>query len=97
MWMGLPVYATLEPYESVALGAFLPMLVPDGEDMELNGAVPDIVVWSESGEIPAGAGRQPEAGADASRRMWTRGGPRPSRRCGRRPSGGHVVGGKRCG
>jgi len=32
----------------------------DGRDMELNGAVPDFVLWPEPGEIPAGKDRQLE-------------------------------------
>jgi tricorn protease len=32
-----------------------------GEDMELNGAVPDIVIWPVPGELPAGNDRQLEA------------------------------------
>jgi tricorn protease len=32
-----------------------------GEDMELNGAVPDIVIWNIPGELPAGKDRQLEA------------------------------------
>jgi tricorn protease len=32
-----------------------------GEDMELNGAVPDIVIWPVPGEIPAGQDRQLQA------------------------------------
>ena len=32
-------------------GWFLP---GSGEDMELNGCVPDIVVWPEPGQMPAG-------------------------------------------
>jgi tricorn protease len=30
----------------------------DGEDMELNGAQPDIVIWPRPGELPAGVDRQ---------------------------------------
>lgn len=33
-------------------------VVGSGEDMELNGAVPDEVLWPEPGEIPAGLDRQ---------------------------------------
>ncbi len=29
-----------------------------GEDMELNGAVPDHIVWPEPGELPRGIDRQ---------------------------------------
>jgi tricorn protease len=32
-----------------------------GEDMELNGAVPDIVIWNLPGEVPAGKDQQLEA------------------------------------
>ncbi|MGI9241373.1 MAG: hypothetical protein ACR2RV_11270, partial [Verrucomicrobiales bacterium] len=32
--------------------------VDDGEDMELNGAVPDFVIWPRPGEMPAGIDRQ---------------------------------------
>lgn len=32
-----------------------------GEDMELNGAVPDIVIWNVPGELPTGKDRQLEA------------------------------------
>ncbi|MBT7095995.1 hypothetical protein HN937_01395, partial [Candidatus Poribacteria bacterium] len=39
--------------------------LPDGEDMELNGAVPDIVIWPEPGEMPAGIDRQLEAAVAA--------------------------------
>jgi len=35
-------------------------LLNDGKDMELNGAVPDHVIWPEPGEIPAGKDRQLE-------------------------------------
>ncbi|MEE8104857.1 MAG: S41 family peptidase, partial [Planctomycetota bacterium] len=31
-----------------------------GEDMELNGCVPDVVLWPEPGEMPAGIDRQLE-------------------------------------
>ena len=34
--------------------------LPSGEDMELNGAMPDVVVWPEPGEMPAGVDRQLE-------------------------------------
>lgn len=36
----------------------------DGQDMELNGAVPDYVVWPMPGEIPAGKDRQLEKGVE---------------------------------
>ncbi|MBY0514555.1 MAG: PDZ domain-containing protein, partial [Gemmataceae bacterium] len=36
-------------------------LVNDGEDMELHGAVPDVVVWPEPGDHAAGKDRQLEA------------------------------------
>lgn len=39
-------------------GWFLP---PDGEDMERNGAVPDILIWPEPGEMPRGIDRQLDA------------------------------------
>ena len=29
-------------------------LIDSGEDMELNGAVPDVVVWPEPGQVPKG-------------------------------------------
>ena len=29
-------------------------LMSDGQDMELNGATPDFVLWPEPGQIPAG-------------------------------------------
>ena len=29
-------------------------MVKTGEDMELNGAVPDIVLWPKPGDLPAG-------------------------------------------
>ena len=35
-------------------------LLDDGEDMELNGAVPDYIIWPEPGELPAGIDRQLE-------------------------------------
>jgi tricorn protease len=35
-------------------------LLENGEDMELNGAVPDHVLWPEPGELPAGRDRQLE-------------------------------------
>jgi tricorn protease len=41
----------------------LPMrgwFLPDGEDMERNGCVPDVVLWPEPGELPAGKDRQLE-------------------------------------
>jgi Tol biopolymer transport system component/C-terminal processing protease CtpA/Prc len=34
--------------------------LPDGQDMELNGCVPDVTVWPEPGEMPAGQDRQLE-------------------------------------
>jgi tricorn protease len=33
-------------------------LLNDGQDMELNGAVPDHVLWPKPGEIPAGKDSQ---------------------------------------
>jgi tricorn protease len=35
-------------------------LLNDGRDMELNGAVPDHIIWPEPGEMPAGKDRQLE-------------------------------------
>ena len=35
-------------------------LVGSGEDMELNGAVPDFVLWPEPGQLPAGKDTQLE-------------------------------------
>ncbi|MAF09176.1 hypothetical protein CMK11_01895, partial [Candidatus Poribacteria bacterium] len=35
--------------------------LPSGKDMELNGAMPDVVVWPEPGEMSAGVDRQLEA------------------------------------
>ena len=35
-------------------------LINDGLDMELNGAVPHVIVWPEPGELPAGKDRQLE-------------------------------------
>jgi len=32
-----------------------------GEDMELNGALPDVLIWPEPGELPAGKDRQLDA------------------------------------
>lgn len=37
----------------------------DGEDMELHGCMPDIVVWPAPGEMPAGTDRQLEAAVKA--------------------------------
>lgn len=34
--------------------------INDGQDMELHGAVPDVIVWPEPGEMPAGKDRQLE-------------------------------------
>ncbi len=39
-------------------------LVGTGEDMELNGAVPDLEIWPQPGEWPSGADRQLEASLD---------------------------------
>lgn len=33
-------------------------LAGDGEDMELNGAVPNHILWPEPGEIPSGVDQQ---------------------------------------
>ncbi len=30
----------------------------DGEDLELNGAVPDVVLWPQPGELPSGKDAQ---------------------------------------
>ncbi|MBN2450621.1 MAG: PD40 domain-containing protein [Lentisphaeria bacterium] len=38
--------------------------LPDGRDMELNGAVPDVLVWPQPGEIPAGIDRQLDTAVD---------------------------------
>jgi tricorn protease len=38
-----------------------------GEDMELNGAVPDVIVWPEPGELPAGRDRQLEKAVELLR------------------------------
>jgi tricorn protease len=35
-----------------------------GEDMELNGAVPDVILWPEPGELPQGIDRQLERGVE---------------------------------
>ena len=35
-------------------------VLPTGEDMELNGAVPDVIVWPQPGEMPAGKDTQLE-------------------------------------
>lgn len=35
-------------------------VLPTGEDMELNGAVPDYIVWNEPGEMPSGEDAQLE-------------------------------------
>ena len=35
-------------------------LLNDGEDMELNGTVPDHVIWPKPGEMPAGKDAQLE-------------------------------------
>ena len=32
--------------------------IGDGEDMELNGCVPDVIVWNQPGDIMAGRDRQ---------------------------------------
>jgi tricorn protease len=37
-------------------------LARDGEDMELNGAVPDVVIWPQPEELPRGVDRQLERG-----------------------------------
>lgn len=36
-------------------------VIGTGDDMELNGAIPDLVVWPEPGEIPGGIDRQLES------------------------------------
>lgn len=35
-------------------------LLEDGQDMERNGCLPDVVLWPEPGELPAGIDRQLE-------------------------------------
>lgn len=40
-------------------------LLDTGEDMELNGAVPDIIVWAQPGEMPAGKDAQLEKAVQA--------------------------------
>ena len=42
-------------------GWFLP---GTGDDMELNGAIPDVVVWPEPGDLPRGKDAQLDAGMD---------------------------------
>jgi hypothetical protein len=32
----------------------LSKILPTGEDMELNGAVPDYILWNKPGEMPSG-------------------------------------------
>ncbi len=39
-------------------------LLGTGQDMELNGAVPDVIVWPEPGELPQGIDRQLERGVE---------------------------------
>ncbi len=39
-------------------------ILPTGEDMELNGAVPDYIIWPEPGEMPAGIDKQLEKAVD---------------------------------
>ena len=36
----------------------------NGEDMELNGAVPDVVLWPQPGDIPAGKDDQLSKGVE---------------------------------
>jgi tricorn protease len=36
----------------------------DGEDMELHGAMPHIILWPEPGELPKGKDRQLEKGVE---------------------------------
>jgi tricorn protease len=35
-----------------------------GQDMELNGAIPDVIIWPEPGELPQGIDRQLESGVE---------------------------------
>lgn len=43
-------------------------LSKDGEDMELNGCAPDIALWPEPGELPAGVDRQLESAIEVLRK-----------------------------
>ena len=40
-------------------------VIGSGQDMELNGAVPDIVLWHQPGELPQGVDRQLEKAVEA--------------------------------
>lgn len=50
---------------------------PTGQDMELNGAVPDHVVWPKPGELPAGIDRQLEKAVQVLQRDARRSKKRP--------------------